>query len=618
MQTKAYSRRWGAWAAEFFSSCAIVCFATTLPIAGAFDIDKIGLGVVGRFEFLHSASGVVNPKGLNVPLAIAIDTSVTPNRIFVADGSNSRVLGWTSATGFANGAAADLVIGQPDFLSSTCNTGGVSARSLCSPSGVAVDGAGNLYVADFGNNRVLEYIAPFNSGAIGGAAGVVFGQHGDFTKGFSVNCPAPAADTLCLPTRVAVDSANNLFVSDSYNNRVLEYNTPLKATGIPGSGDTKADMVFGQGGSFTSNASYNANAGSLGSLFVPSGLALDSVGNLFVADAGYDRVLEFNTPLMATATPGSGDAIADIVFGQAASFPASNGGCALPTFGTLCSPLGVALDGSRNLYVADTDNSRVLEYNTPLQTGHIYADRIFGQGGSFFSPACADGFESNPSPSANGLCLPRDVAADVAGNVYIADSSNNRVLGYNTPLQVTSTAGSGDTTADRVLGQHDFLHNGPNAGAAPEPFCYPKTDADSGRHHGRRGYRAARLFSQQRQHGSEQCKLERPEFARRSRDRHERGSQSPVRRRFHEQPRPRLGECSRVCKRCSRRAGDRSTGLPIFELRRCERQQSLQPKCCCGRWRRESLRSRQRQQSRARVRQSLYNRHRRRQGVRPG
>ena len=94
------------------------------------------------------------------------------------------MLGWRDAESFSNGAPADLVIGQPDFLSSDCAV--TSNLSLCIPAGVAVDTSGNLYVADTGNSRVLEYTNPFAACAgvfpcVGGAANLVFGQGGDFT-----------------------------------------------------------------------------------------------------------------------------------------------------------------------------------------------------------------------------------------------------------------------------------------------------------------------------------------------------------------------------------------------------------------------------------------------------
>jgi sugar lactone lactonase YvrE len=303
----------------------------------------------------------VDAKGLSSPDAVAIDASATPNRVYVADENNNRVLGWTDADSFTNGAPADLVIGQPDFISSNCNATG--AGSLCKPNGVAVDGAGNLYVADGTNSRVLEYNAPLSTGA---AANMVFGQGGSFTSnacnfdGGDI-LPAlrsPSANDLCSPSGVAVDGAGNLYVADGSNNhRVLEYNTPLNAgSGEIGAGDTTADTVFGQGGNFTSRK-CNDGGISASSLCVPTGVAVDASGNVYVADSVNDRVLEYNTPL-STGT------IGDRVFGTCASF--TSFACTGISANSLSDPKGVAVDESGNLYVADFGNSRVLKYDQPL------------------------------------------------------------------------------------------------------------------------------------------------------------------------------------------------------------------------------------------------------------
>src|SRR5208282_3850236 len=116
--------------------------------------------VLGQPDFLHNQPNFPDQSSLNNPSAVTIDASgmpFTPTHLYVADESNSRVLGWNDVTAFTNGAPADLVIGQPDPYSIACNSGGTSGSSLCNPSGVAVDAVGNLYVADAGNNRVLEY-----------------------------------------------------------------------------------------------------------------------------------------------------------------------------------------------------------------------------------------------------------------------------------------------------------------------------------------------------------------------------------------------------------------------------------------------------------------------------
>ena len=166
-----------------------------------------------------------------------------------------------------------------------------------------------------------------------------------------------------------------------------------------------ANVVFGQGGSFTQAACAQTATG----LCYPQGLASDSNDNLYVADAGNHRVLEFNQPLATpNADTGAGDATADLVFGQGASgtdFAAN--ACDIDadnvTAVGMCNPLSVAVDGLDNLYVGDDGDHRVLEFNQPLAApdpdtgdGDVTADLVFGQGSSgtdFTDTTCYDGVE---------------------------------------------------------------------------------------------------------------------------------------------------------------------------------------------------------------------------------
>ena len=158
-----------------------------------------------------------------------------PNRIYVADSTNNRVLGWANAGSFTDGEPATLVIGQPDFQSINCNDGvagpdinGIGADSLCDPLDLTVDSGGNLYVADAKDNRVLEYSTPFALGspAAGLSASQVWGQSGSFlTTGCNFGTDTINASALCFPAGITVDPVGDLFVSDTNNNRVLEYDT---------------------------------------------------------------------------------------------------------------------------------------------------------------------------------------------------------------------------------------------------------------------------------------------------------------------------------------------------------------------------------------------------------
>src|SRR6266851_5202702 len=140
-----------------------VVMALRLDFAHAAAGDVVADRVLGQPDCAHSNSSCnsMDQDALSSPNAVAIDKSVTPNRVYVADTSNNRVLGFHSITALVNGANADLVIGAPDFFSGAGF--GTNQRTLNGPRAVAVDKLGNLFVGDSGNNRVLEYEAPFNA-----------------------------------------------------------------------------------------------------------------------------------------------------------------------------------------------------------------------------------------------------------------------------------------------------------------------------------------------------------------------------------------------------------------------------------------------------------------------
>jgi sugar lactone lactonase YvrE len=417
----------------------------------------------GQTTFSRNMDNGGGAQALSKPASVAVDAA---GHVYVADSGNNRVLGWKSATALANGAAADTVIGQLGYFSYSCAatrsglclSNGCESRESCIAGGaVAVDPAGNLYVADTFNNRVLEYNAPFkNASQLGAAiarpANQVFGQNGKFTTNACRTGSQTSAEGLCSPSALAVDAAGNLYVADSTNNRVLEFNTPLTKTKIAGSGDTLPDRVFGQASATGSQCNQGAAPNS-SSLCNPEALVLDSAGDLYVADFGNNRVLEYATPLATGALQSSGGPVADQVFGQSGSFStqvcAGSGSNPAPAAGTvpltadgLCGPQGVAVDATGNLYVSDTSNNRILEYeNAPPVANpadrNTTAATVFGQAGSFTTGICSGGgVFSTPQfpPTADGLCAPNEIVVDTSGNLWAADTDNNRVLEFKQPL----------------------------------------------------------------------------------------------------------------------------------------------------------------------------------------
>lgn len=365
--------------------------------------------VLGQADFISDQSnrgGNPNATTLSAPTGITIDQG--SGRLFVADSTNHRVLSWPSATAFSNGDAADLVLGQSDFTSVLENRGGApSAATLKNPFSVAADGAGHLYVADTGNNRVLEYNGSFSNGM---AASRVFGQQ-NFVGESQNQGGAPSAATLSFPINVMAQGTSALYVADSNNGRILIYDAPL-------TGDANADFVLGQA-DFTSAGPNQGHTGpDATTLSAPDGMALDATGTLYVADTSNNRVLGYLAPRTTDRT-------ADLVLGQPNFTTPDSFYTTYSRANTFVLPYGIAVDSQGALYVADYNNNRVVMYGPPFTTD-LLADRVFGQGGAFES-----GAEDLGGVSAASLHAPVAIALDSAQNLYVVDRQNHRVLAYD-------------------------------------------------------------------------------------------------------------------------------------------------------------------------------------------
>lgn len=421
---------------DFAPLCRILILSCVLVIVAGGSLyastgDTTADAVLGQPGFEESLPNQPDgsPTSSNLSLSNAAHLAVGPTgRLYVADTDNNRILSWPSAAGFTNGAAADMVIGQPDFVSSLPNNGGVSASALFLPQGLCVDEWGNLWVADAFNSRVLRFDNP-ETGATPFAADMVIGQP-DFLssapnlgQGFT-EVDAASADSLCFPGRVLV-RGGHVWVADSGNSRVLHYANPT-------ANKPSADVVLGQYGDFscrvknndgTCTEKFGAMAGAQ-NLFNPIGLALAANGALYVSDWMNHRVLRFDDPLTS-------DTEADAVIGQVdfAGDQPDAGGVA---FG-LELPIDLFIDGTGSLYVADSGNHRVLAFLDPAGGGS--ADVVFGQLGSFSSDAPNHGLPLFLT-DADGLWGPTGVAVDTECNLLVADTNNSRVLRFDSPLLV--------------------------------------------------------------------------------------------------------------------------------------------------------------------------------------
>jgi uncharacterized protein (TIGR03437 family) len=365
--------------------------------------------VIGQDSLTISSSNpnLVEGREFDTPLGIALDLSASPPHLYVADTGNNRILGFANASSFSNGQKADIVIGQPDFATTF---------------------------------------------ASGPASGSNARQTG-----------------MTEPVGLAVDSSGNLYVADAGNNRVLRFPQPFTQTPI------LPNMVIGQKDFTTSTPNLNgigANTLALnpGSGALTSYLTFDASGNLWVADAGNNRVLRFNASAL---NAGASNPAADLVIGQANFTSNSAAGYTLQSLTVIEEPTGIAFDSTGNLYVSESlgnQNGRVLVYLAPLYTGEL-ALRIVG------APA------TSPTGKVNNLQIGSGSGAIAVVNnqLLVTDSTNNRILLYPPLAQWGMDMDSEPAAA--VIGQTDLNSGSVNSGQ-PDPSAtslqFPSAVAFSG------------------------------------------------------------------------------------------------------------------------------------------
>ncbi len=333
--------------------------------------------------------GTAKAAGLDSPTGVAVDVA---GNLYIADSGNHRIRKATAATGLittvaGNGSATTFTDG-----------GSATAASLVAPSSVTVDGDDNLYIADTLHHRIRKVAA---------ATGLISTVAGTGISGFSGDGGVAIVSSLNSPTSVVIDGAGNLYIADQFNNRIRKVDV---VTG-------RISTVAGDGAQGFSGDGVAATTASLNS---PSGISIDSVGNLLIADTVNNRIrqVDATTGLITTI---AGDGIQGF---------SGDGGVA--TKAMLNRPSGVAVDGAGNLYIADTNNHRIRQLTAA--TGLI--STVAGDGNQGFS---GDGGAATVA----GLSRPKGVSVDSAGNLFIADTGNRRirkvqlagVIANNSPTQ---------------------------------------------------------------------------------------------------------------------------------------------------------------------------------------
>ncbi|MEW6731107.1 MAG: IPT/TIG domain-containing protein [Acidobacteriota bacterium] len=351
------------------------------------------------FAGFSGDGGPARNATVSLPLGLTVD--VTGN-LFIADSGNNRVRKVDVRTGIITTIAGN---GIANFSG---DNGPAINASFRNPSGVAIDGTGNIFISDNGNNRIRQVD---NLGIVTTMAG----------KDISIGDGGPALKaTLINPYDIVVDSQGNLILSDTENNRVRLVDA---ASGnirtIAGSGRKE---FSGDGGPAT-------NAG----LNIPSGLALDGAGNLFITDSTNSRVRQVNlaSGIIRTVAGNGCDA-------SKQSCPLGDGGPAINAKLTFFLVGGLALDNAGNLLIVDSGNLRLRRVN--LNNGII--NTVAGNGCNTGNCPLGDG-----GLATNASLLPiftGNVTVDGIGNIFIADSGNHRIRRIDARTGIiTTVAGNG-------------------------------------------------------------------------------------------------------------------------------------------------------------------------------
>ena len=328
--------------------------------------------------------GPATEANLNTPSGIAFDLS---GNLYIADSSNhvirkvdvnGRIT--TIAGNGINGYSGD---GEPATLA-----------MLWEPEGIALDTAGNLYIADSSNNRIRKVDLDGTITTVAGNG--AWGYSGD-------DGPAAQAE-LASPLGIALDALGNLYIADSGNNRIRKVDLNGTITTVAGNG------IEGYGG--------DGGPAAGAQLDEPSAIGVDKSGNLYIADVYNDRIRKVDTQGIITTVAGNGS-----------SGYAGDGGPA--TSAMINSPWAVAVDISGNLYIADDENRRVRKVDTNGIITTVAGNGLYGYGG-----------DGGPAVKAN-LNKPTGVVADLSGNFYIADNQNHRVRKVDPTGTITTLAGNG-------------------------------------------------------------------------------------------------------------------------------------------------------------------------------
>ena len=304
-------------------------------------------------------------------------------------GSGNAVLGTEYIQGTGNGGlgiflpgTASTFAGNGGFTS-LGDGGAATAAGLKLPFGIAVDGAGNAYIADSGEYRIRRVDASSHD---------ISTYAGNGTESYTGDGGPATSATMGTPVGIALDGAGNLYFADSTEHVVRKV-------------DAVTQTISTVAGTGTHGSSGDGGPATSAMLYAPYGVTVDASGNLFIADTANARIRRVDaTTHIITTFAGNGSVSATLGDGGPAASASLN------------QPYGTAFDAAGNLYIADAGNNRIRRVDATT---------------SVITTAAGTGTEGYSGDGGNPLqaelYFPSSITFDPAGNMYIADTQNNRV-----------------------------------------------------------------------------------------------------------------------------------------------------------------------------------------------